>query len=274
MQRSISLLAALLLLNLAACVADPDPDDDGLSTVFEESIGTNPELSDTDGDGFSDAREVLTYFSPRNENDFPYEGEYPRGPLMSGDDWDEYTDEAGWAEGEISRGWKLTDQHGEEIKLKRFFGSVVLVDLSSEWCGPCRISAETINEEYEDRREDGFIVIQLLLDGLGVGDATPDGDRWVEEFGLTFPLIEEGERHAVPHYVPPGSFGIPNYTVIGRDHRIASWYRAGGEPPWDDIDALLDEDRPEVSYALPENAEELYEELGLDPNSWTHPSSP
>ena len=37
---------------------DPDDDNDGLSDVFEISIGTNPLLKDTDGDGLSDYYEV------------------------------------------------------------------------------------------------------------------------------------------------------------------------------------------------------------------------
>ncbi len=264
-----ALLSALLLLNLGGCEAlNPDPDEDGLTTEFEESIGTDPLLNDTDGDGFDDATEVLTYFSPRNQDDHPYEGAYPRGPLMNGDAWDEYTDDAGWDEGEISRGWKVTDQHGDEIKLKRFFGSVVLIDMSSEWCGPCRSTAETLDEEYQDRKEDGFVIIQLLLDGLGMGDRNPQGDRWIEEFDITFPLIEDGDLHAAPHYIPSGSFGIPNYTVIDRQHQIDTWYQAGGEPPWELIDDLLDEDRPDVDYVLPENADELYESLEINPNSW------
>ena len=109
-------LLAIGLIPLTGCeVLDPDPDDDGLTTEFEESIGTNPRLADTDGDGFDDALEVLTYFSPRNEEDYPYEGEYSRGPLMSSSDWDEYTADDGWDQGDISRGWKVEDQFGQEL---------------------------------------------------------------------------------------------------------------------------------------------------------------
>jgi len=248
--------------------ASGDNDEDGLSNGFEEEIRTDPDLADTDGDGFSDAEEHLTYFSPRNAEDFPYEGEYPRGPLMSQDDWENYTDDSGWSEGDISAGWKVTDQHGAEIKLKRFYGSVILIDLSAEWCGPCRTAAVTLEEEYQERKDDGFVVIQLMLDGYGMGDGNPDGDRWRNEFGLSLPVIEDGDAHAAQYYVPPGSFAIPNFTVIDRQHRIRSWYQAGGSPPWSLIDSLLDEDTPEVDYPMPENADQLYEDLGLQLDEW------
>lgn len=245
-----------------------DPDEDGLTNAFEESIRTDPELADTDGDGYSDAEEYLTYFSPRNEEDFPYEGEYPRGPLMSQADWESYTEESDWIQGAISSGWKVTDQHGAEIKLKRFFGSVILIDVAAEWCGPCRTAAVTLEEEYDQRKDDGFVVIQLLLDGYQMGDRSPDGDRWRDDFGLTLPVIEDGDAHAAQHYVPAGSFAIPNFTVIDREHKIRSWYQAGGSPPWGLIDSLLAEDPPEVDYPMPDNADELYEALGLEPGRW------
>jgi peroxiredoxin len=269
MHRSLSLLAALCLVPLVAC-ENPDPDEDGLSTEFERAFGTNPEVADTDNDGFDDALEILTYFSPRDADDFPYEGGFSRGPLMRKAEWDDYTEDDGWGVDDITRNWTLTDQHGGEIQLKRFYGNVILIDLSSEWCGPCRMTAETLDEEYLDRKDDGFVVIQLLLDGLTMGDRAPQGDRWIDEFGITFPLLEDGDFEAAERYLPAGSYAIPNYTLIDRQHRIHTWYKSGGEPPWDDIDALLAEDRPEVDYSLPDNAEELYELHGLDPNSWTN----
>ena len=272
MRLALSVLTLLSTLPLMACLApvNPAPDEDGLPTEFELSIGPDPEQEATDADGFSDAVEVLTYFSPRNADDHPYEGEYTRGPLMGSDEWDSYTEDAGWDENDISKGWKVTDQHGEESKLKRFFGNVILIDMGAEWCGPCRQATETLDEEYQDRKEDGFVVIQLLTDGLSMGDRNPDGDRWIDEFDITFPVIEDGEFHAAKRYVPAGSFGIPNYTVIDRNHEIHTWFQEGGQPPLEVIADLLDEDPPSVDYSLPENAEELYEALSIDPNSWIY----
>jgi peroxiredoxin len=269
-----------LLLSLPAC--DPrgggggddgssDADGDGLTAAFEVLIGSDPENEDSDGDGFSDAYEQLTYFDATNDEDFPYEGNYARGPLMNGDDWDAYTADAGWDEGEISEGWGLEDQNGEEIKLKRFFGSVILVDLSAEWCGPCRAAAATLREEYEPRKADGFVILQLLIDGLTYTDP-PDAERWVDDVNVTHPVLEDEDEEKAQHYVPwGGEWYIPNYTLIDRNHEIVSWYVAGGEPNWDDIDDLLDEDRPEVEWPLPENADALYEELDLEPGAWVRP---
>ena len=44
-----------------------DRDSDGLSDDLEKRIGTDPENSDTDGDGFSDGDEVKNYYNPLGE---------------------------------------------------------------------------------------------------------------------------------------------------------------------------------------------------------------
>ncbi|MCK9360644.1 thrombospondin type 3 repeat-containing protein [Patescibacteria group bacterium] len=44
--------------------ASPDPDNDGLTTIQEEQIGTDPNKADTDGDGFNDGEEVNAGYNP------------------------------------------------------------------------------------------------------------------------------------------------------------------------------------------------------------------
>jgi len=48
-----------------------DEDDDGLSTFFEEIIGTNPRIFDTDGDGYSDGEEYRKNTDPLNKKNNP-----------------------------------------------------------------------------------------------------------------------------------------------------------------------------------------------------------
>lgn len=50
---------------------DGDPDEDGVSNVDEESNGTNPNLADTDGDGFTDREELDGGTDPLDVGNFP-----------------------------------------------------------------------------------------------------------------------------------------------------------------------------------------------------------
>ena len=104
-----------------------DPDGDGLSTSFEESIGTDPFDADTDGDGYEDGDEHLNYFFANDATDFPYIGDYPRGPIPAS------VSGQGWSEGQISNNWTHEDQHGQDLQLHRFYGNVVVVELAAEW---------------------------------------------------------------------------------------------------------------------------------------------
>jgi hypothetical protein len=147
MMRTVFAIPLALSMVAAGCATNPDIDEDLLSNEFELMIGTDPESSDTDGDGYSDAYEHFTYFSPLRDNDVPYEEEgadYHRMPLLFGDDWDEVSDGAGWDEGDFSRSWTATDQFGIDLKLKRFYGQVILIDVSAAPPRACRRSTSSV----------------------------------------------------------------------------------------------------------------------------------
>ena len=249
-------------LALAGCAGPVDTDGDLLTDEFEALIGTDPELADTDGDKFDDGYEHFTYFSPRRSDDFPYEKEdadYLRLPLPDNDTWDELSEDKGWAEGDFTRNWTGEDQHGLDLKLKRFYGQVILIDVSAEWCGPCRAAAETLQDEYEDRYNDGFVPITILTEDPS-GNPTPDANRWADDFGLESPIIADGGREISQRYL---TTAYPTYTILDRAHEIVQLDKQGGQADFELIDELLNEDPPRVSYDWPEGASDIAEALGV-----------
>ena len=95
-------LFALLSLALGGCTTSQDTDGDLLTDSFEATIGTNPEIDDSDGDGVLDGVEHLAYFDPMDEDDHPIEGNYPRGPIpaeIDNDGWPDVWDVAPMAPG-------------------------------------------------------------------------------------------------------------------------------------------------------------------------------
>ncbi len=47
----------------------------------------------------------------------------------------------GVSEGDFLPNFQLKDQHGQDTCLNQFLGSVLIVDASTRWCGPCNEAA-------------------------------------------------------------------------------------------------------------------------------------
>ena len=55
---------SIAIFTAQAATAIVDTDADGISDTVEGRIGTNPNMADTDGDGFNDGQEIWAAFSP------------------------------------------------------------------------------------------------------------------------------------------------------------------------------------------------------------------
>lgn len=123
---------ALFLLSLAACEGGPggplpDEDGDGLADSWEEDESLDPESLDTDGDGWEDGEEVYGFADPNDEDDHPYTGGWPRGPIPAD------LESTGVAVGDIAEDFLLPDQFGDQVKLWSFYGQVVLIENAAPW---------------------------------------------------------------------------------------------------------------------------------------------
>jgi hypothetical protein len=154
------LLAASLLIGCA----DKDTDEDGLTDIEEEELGTDPEkadtdgdglddpdeldlgtdplVADTDGDGWTDGEEVDAETNPLYEYSHVYTGGYnvgycdngvaePTGPTGQGSysshRWDAYQ------VGDVVENFTLVDQHGEMVDLYSFCGQIIALSFGAFW---------------------------------------------------------------------------------------------------------------------------------------------
>lgn len=224
---------------LASCLSD----DGGFGTGGQSSapvggggVGTDPidtadPDADTDGDGFSDADERAA-------------GTDPEACWSVPQGWPQCAHEAGagegFAPGERAPNWTLIDQNGDELSFHQLAGMVVVVDVSAGWCGPCNQAAGVAEAWYQARRDDGVMMVHLMIEDTRSQPAdTAFCAEWAEEYGLTFPVGTEDEGVYDALFDEGLIQGVPAYLVYDRDLRLqAAWAGYSPELLDDAVDQL------------------------------------
>jgi peroxiredoxin len=107
---------------------------------------------------------------------------------------------------------------GGEVSLSDFRGQGVLINFWATWCGPCRIEMPEIVRAYEAHSDTGFTVLAVNLTDQ---DALEDVQAFVEEFGMTFPVLLDSNGEISRLY---GLLGLPMSVFVDREGRIARIY--------------------------------------------------
>jgi peroxiredoxin len=106
--------------------------------------------------------------------------------------------------------FELKNLDGELIRLTDFKGTPVIVNFWATWCPPCR--AEFPDFQKAAVEHSGELVI------IGVNHTTSDTPAlipgFVEEFGITFPIVLDETGETVKTY---RVMGLPTSVFIDRD---------------------------------------------------------
>ena len=135
--------------------------------------------------------------------------------------------------------FELPRLDGGTERLSSHFGKdVVLVDFWATFCKPCLRSMPELDALYRARRERGFVVLGVSIDGPG---SSADVQAAVAQLGVSFPILLDQESRAVALYNPRAS--APFSVLIGRDGRVLAQregYTTGaGDALARDVDAAL-----------------------------------
>ncbi len=101
--------------------------------------------------------------------------------------------------GSVAVDFELPDLDGEEITLSDYRGSVVLINFWATWCPPCRAEIPDIEEAYQARRDEGFMVL-----GVSVEQAPDHVESFVEAMGMSYPVLLDEAGVVSGTYRAPG----------------------------------------------------------------------
>ncbi len=102
----------------------------------------------------------------------------------------------------------LPDHTGADVELASFAGRLMLLDISTMWCGPCQTLAAEIPATVADYDADSFAYVTVLQEDEH-GDPPDQEDlvRWVDVFSLTTPVLGDAtEPRATGEAVIEGTF--------------------------------------------------------------------
>ncbi len=121
----------------------------------------------------------------------------------------------GIAVGSPAPDFTLQNLAGDEVALSSFAGRPVMINFWASWCAPCRIEMPEIEAIYQERQDEGLVILALNQD--------EDADTVREYFAalqLSFdPLLDMdlkvAEEYGVAGIYPTSYFIAPDGTVSG-----------------------------------------------------------
>ena len=133
---------------------------------------------------------------------------------------------AGVEVGDRIPSFRAPDLTGKEVAFSDHLGDVVLINVWATWCGPCRVEMPPIQSLYDRFGDRGFVVLAVSIDaGASHKEKV---ERFVEEYGLTFPVLLDPEG-GIQRLLR--TIGVPETFVLDREGRIVK--RLIGAADWD-----------------------------------------
>jgi thiol-disulfide isomerase/thioredoxin len=117
-------------------------------------------------------------------------------------------------EGFLAPDFTLDLLTGGEITLSEQVGKVVIINLWASWCPPCRAEMPALQEVYLANRDRG---LEVLAVNTTYQDQESAAIAFVQEFGLTFPILMERTGDVSRQYLlraMPSTFFVDREGVI------------------------------------------------------------
>lgn len=146
----------------------------------------------------------------------------------------------------------LVDQHGDKVDPWQFYGDVIVVDVSTMWCSPCRQLACYVQHTHESYVDDGVTYLTVLPQNThGRPPSVDDLNDWARDFRITAPILSDPDHGWSRPATPTNSY--PALVVVDREMIVRARVEVAGAPAAVDL-ALRRE--IEAAGGLPPNPDE------------------
>ncbi len=108
---------------------------------------------------------------------------------------------------------RYQDAYGTTLKIEDYIGQPMVINFWSPTCPPCLKEAPELQKIWEKYSD------ELLILGIHTRDAGMEGgNKFLDQFGLTFPSVFDEKRRLMIDY---GLFGLPETFFVNSDGTLA-----------------------------------------------------
>jgi cytochrome c biogenesis protein CcmG/thiol:disulfide interchange protein DsbE len=117
-----------------------------------------------------------------------------------------------------SRTLPVLGTDGEQKALADYKGKVVVLNFWASWCTPCRTEAPELEKAQKQLQSSG----QGTVLGIAYQDAPNDSEKFIKEFGLTYPSLRDVGGKLAKDY---GTRALPETFVINPQGKVVALSR-------------------------------------------------
>ena len=106
------------------------------------------------------------------------------------------------------------DEEGS-LSLASLRGKAVILNFWASWCEPCKEEAPLLESAWRRHRAEGVVVV-----GVDAHDFKRDARRFVERYGITYPIVHDGRGSTLGRF---GISGFPETLFVNREGKLVGW---------------------------------------------------